>query len=313
MNIQTLYEYAEFSKYLNFSAAARALHLSQSSLSKHMSDLERELGFMLVFRKNKPTLTPAGKRFLEYVEDALFAFEKVVEECKSLQHDYAGTIVIQDPLIDSTISAQSVTSFMYFAKHYPLAEIIPYTIRGETITESLLAGNVDIGYLMAYGDEDKIITARRELGITAFPLRKRKFSVWMRRDHPLAKKENLHVADLDGYPFLIPADRLFDDWRHVLENVGRAHGINPKINSKVTATINGYFMMDTKNGVIILSDAFLKDPRFIMRSDMVTHEFAEDDCSYTLYVVYKEDNDNPLLPLFIEQLVSDAADMNISQ
>jgi DNA-binding transcriptional LysR family regulator len=313
MNVQTLYEYTEFAKYLNFSSAARALHLSQSSLSKHMADLEKELGFTLIFRKNKPTLTPAGKLFLEHVEDALFSLNRVIEECKGLQHDYAGKIIIQDPLIDATIGAQSVKTFMYFSEEYPLVEIKLHTIRGETITEALNQGTVDIGYLMAYGKPQDIIAERKTVGINAFPLRKRRYSVWMRKDHPLAKRERLDVSDLEEYPFLIPADRLFDDWRIVLENICQAHGFTPKINSKVTATINGYFMLDTKNGIVILSDAFLEDPRFLMRSDMITHKFTDDDCEYTLFAVYKSDNDNPLLPLFVKQLSSDSVLLNTSQ
>ena len=40
MDMQVLREFVEFSKHLNFSAAARFLHMSQSSLSKHIADLE---------------------------------------------------------------------------------------------------------------------------------------------------------------------------------------------------------------------------------------------------------------------------------
>ncbi|WP_158539827.1 LysR family transcriptional regulator [Gordonibacter sp. 28C] len=308
MDLQVLKEYVEFAKYLNFSAAARMLHMSQSSLSKHIADLEKNLGFVLVSRKGTPTLTPAGQIFLETVEDVLFQLEKTVEKCKEVQHGHVGRIVIQDPLIDATIGNQSINAFMYFSEHYPMISIDLHTIRGQTSLEALNDGTVDIAYYMAYGDEAEIIEERARLGVTAFPMRRRRFAVWMRRDHRLTNLEELHMADLHDVPFLIPADRLFDDWRVVLEQASLAHGFFPKVNLKVTPTINGYFALNTKDGVVILSEAFLRDPRFLMRDDMVTHELADPDCYYTLFIVYREDNENPALPPFVERLKMAAAE-----
>ena len=64
MDIRVLREFEEFSKHMNFSATARYLHMSQSALSKHIAELERELGFELVHRDRNPALTPAGLQFL---------------------------------------------------------------------------------------------------------------------------------------------------------------------------------------------------------------------------------------------------------
>ena len=120
----------------------------------------------------------------------------------------------------------------------------------------------------------------------------------------MAAKDHLYVADLEGSPFLIPADRLFDDWRIVLEKLCMDHGFFPRVNLKVTPTINGYFALNTKNGVVILSEAFLQDPRFLMREDMVVRELSDEDCAYTLFFVFKEGNPNPIVPLFAECLES---------
>lgn len=302
MDIQILREYVEFAKYLNFSAAARMLHLSQSSLSKHIADLEKTLGFTLVVRKNPPTLTPAGALFLESVEDLLYNFDASVEKCREASKGHVGGITVQDPLIDATIGNQSIDAFMYFSEHYPHVAVNLHTVRGQTIAEALAEGTVDVGYLMAYGDEADIIASQEGMGIVARPLRRRRFGVWMRKDHRLADRERLYMADLRDVPFLIPADRLFDDWRLVLEQAGIAHGFFPKVNLRVTPTINGYFALNTRDGVVILSEAFLRDPRFVMRADMITHELADPDCFYTLFFVYRQDNDNPVLPLFVEQL-----------
>lgn len=302
METTVLREFVEFAKYLNFSAAARALHMSQSSLSKHIADLERDLGFNLIVHGNPPTLTKAGIAFLEVCEEVIFAFDVAVEHCRTLDRQPDGRIVIQDPVMDSTISNQSIPVFMYFAEHHPSVEIELFPLRGKTISDALNDGTMDVGYFMGYGDIRENVAKKAQAGIVAFPLRTRRFAVWMSKDHPVAKKEELHVEDMRDYPILVQADRLFDDWRLVLQNLCEAHGFTPKIKLRITPTINSYFALNTQNGFVILADAFLSDPRFLMRRDMVTRELVGEGCEYNLYCVYRADNRNPALPLFIEQL-----------
>jgi DNA-binding transcriptional LysR family regulator len=302
MNFLMLHEYIEFAKHLNFSSAAKALHLSQSTLSKHIAELERCVGFELVVHEQHPTLTPAGKVFLESVEQMTFIYQNAIDQCLRISKEFAGSITIQDPIIDSTIAYQSLEVYSFFSQNYPLIEIKLHTISGETVREALNERRVDIGYYMAYGDRTSVVKRLDKEGFISFPLRFRNYSVWMRKNHPLAERPRLSFADLKGFPFLVPSDKLFEDWAQVLIDASRAHGFTPIINLKVTPTINGYFAVDTKQGVIILSDAFLQDPRFLMRTDMITRNFDDPNTGYTMFTIYHKDNKNPVLPLFVEQL-----------
>lgn len=54
-------------KHLNFSKAADALYISQPAVSRHVINLERELGAELFNRNDKPiTLTPAGQAYYDF-------------------------------------------------------------------------------------------------------------------------------------------------------------------------------------------------------------------------------------------------------
>lgn len=57
-------EFVVLARRLNFSEAALELNVSQPSLSRHIAELERELGFKLLER-NPVSLTAAGKHYLE--------------------------------------------------------------------------------------------------------------------------------------------------------------------------------------------------------------------------------------------------------
>lgn len=88
MDLERVREFVAFSKSMNFTAAARELHLSQPSLSKHVHDLETELGATLVRRGAAGAgncLTPAGVRFLELAGDLLRRYDAMVGECRRLQ------------------------------------------------------------------------------------------------------------------------------------------------------------------------------------------------------------------------------------
>lgn len=309
MDIRILREYVEFSKHLNFSAAARFLHMSQSSLSKHIAELEKEIGFTLVNRDSEIALTAAGRQFLKSAEDMLYDYDLALKKCRRISQEKAMRIVVQDPMIDFTIGNQAIPVFMHLSEYHPNIDVQLHTISGQTITDALLDGTVDVGYLMAYGPVEEVVAERAAMGITAVPLRKRRFSAWMNRSHPAAGKEPLHVEDLEGTRFLLAADRLFDDWRVVLEKLCISHGFTPRIQLRMTPTINGYLAGNLSDGIIVLSDAWIKDPRFLMREDMVARLLEGKDCHYHLYFVYLGSNDNPALPTFVEELKKQAEDI----
>lgn len=87
MELSKISEFMEFSKTMNFTAAARKLHLSQPALSKHIQDIEGELSLTLVRRgvAGAPNeLTPVGRRFLELAADLLRDYDSMVEELREL-------------------------------------------------------------------------------------------------------------------------------------------------------------------------------------------------------------------------------------
>lgn len=79
----------------NFSQAAKALFLSQPTISAHIEKLEQELGVILFERGSKQTtLTEAGRRFYPFAIDLLELKEKGVASIKQFQDEMAGEVKI---------------------------------------------------------------------------------------------------------------------------------------------------------------------------------------------------------------------------
>lgn len=80
-SIQQLRNFVIYSKYGNFTAAAKAANITQSAFSAQMKKLEELLGVRLIERSNRGShLTPEGKAFYTKISRILGELEAVVSE-----------------------------------------------------------------------------------------------------------------------------------------------------------------------------------------------------------------------------------------
>lgn len=71
----------------SFSEAAEACHISQSAISQQIQALERELGFVLLERKNRKfELTPAGEHFYQKSLVLIADYERICRESLRIAH-----------------------------------------------------------------------------------------------------------------------------------------------------------------------------------------------------------------------------------
>jgi DNA-binding transcriptional LysR family regulator len=78
---------------LNMRKAAERLFVSQPALSQRLQTIESQWGTKIFIRSQKGlTLTPAGEKIIEYVNESLKREEKVKEEIRSMSHEVHGTL-----------------------------------------------------------------------------------------------------------------------------------------------------------------------------------------------------------------------------
>ncbi len=82
-----------------FSAAARALGISKSAVSKRINKLEAQLGVRLLHRTTrKLSLTEAGERYFEHASRALAAARQAEDAVTELQGEPQGNLKISSPM-----------------------------------------------------------------------------------------------------------------------------------------------------------------------------------------------------------------------
>ncbi|MEC4176779.1 LysR family transcriptional regulator [Adlercreutzia sp. R21] len=81
MRLSYLREFVTLASYTKLTAAARALHMSPSTLSQHLAAIEREIGCELFSREGGFALTREGETALEHAQKIMFEYNELLRDC----------------------------------------------------------------------------------------------------------------------------------------------------------------------------------------------------------------------------------------
>lgn len=145
MDIKELEAFVYVVENCSFSRAAELLHLTQPTISSHISALERKLGIKLVVRTTKETYpSDAGKLLYGYAKEILQVRENAAIALKNFSKEMRGTIT----LASSTVPSQYYLPRMLqnFHEKYP---DISFNIQMEDspkVVEMVVSRSVEIGF-----------------------------------------------------------------------------------------------------------------------------------------------------------------------
>ncbi|WP_043531622.1 HTH-type transcriptional activator IlvY [Litchfieldella xinjiangensis] len=143
MDIRSLQQFLTLAESLHFGRASDACHISPSTLSRTIRQLEETLSAPLFERDNRHvSLTPQGKRFQAYARDAIEQWETVCHALMEETHSLSGAISIY-------CSVTASYSFLYellsdFRVRHPRIEIKLHTGDPAESTARVLSGEEDM-------------------------------------------------------------------------------------------------------------------------------------------------------------------------
>ena len=171
--------------------AAKALHISQPSVSGVVQDLQNELGVKLFERLgNKRHLTEAGKRVLQRAEAVLANAEAIKDDLDELKGLKKGKISVGSAGIGTPLILQAVAEFK---ERYPGVDVSLSIQGSEVLHKRLLDGEIDVA----------ILGRNIESPLTvAVPYREEELVVFASPKHPLAKKRSVPLKLLAKEPLI---------------------------------------------------------------------------------------------------------------
>ncbi len=195
MNFQQLRILGETVKHnFNLTEVAGALNTSQSGVSKHIKDLEEELGIALFERKGKRLLglTEPGRELIPIVERMLTDTRNIKRIGEQFSQRDEGEIRIATTHTQARYVLPAVIA--KFRVAYPKVRLVLHQANPSEIAAMLLNGSADVGIATE--------TLAQEPLLATFPYIRWSHAVIVPKGHPLANGNPLTLEAIADHPIV---------------------------------------------------------------------------------------------------------------
>jgi DNA-binding transcriptional LysR family regulator len=176
------------------SGAARALSISQSSVTEAIRALEDDLGVTLFDRQARGIdITHKGSAFLRHARQILAD----VATARTTFKDDAETATGKLSLGVTSLVAGYVLSDILsrFRRAFPQVELNVIEDNGEYLQHLLIGGELDVAVLLTSSVKDRMALHVETLLVSPYRL-------WLPLAHPLAQQEAIALDELAGQPLI---------------------------------------------------------------------------------------------------------------
>ncbi|MBP2652847.1 MAG: hdfR 3 [Firmicutes bacterium] len=275
---------------LNFTEAARHLYLTQSTVSQHVADLEKQLKVQLFVRTtHKVELTAAGEVFLKEAYAILAKSEEAINKTRRTAAGVAGNLRVG--FLESTVGYFLPQVISNYCNRYPNIALQLNCLYWEELNKALLNNDIDLGLTISFA-------INNVPGLTSRSVYKDKLSVVMPHNHLLANNKEIDLSEMANESFISLSPIVAPMPVYVTYELCAKRNFVPNMICQPELHETILLMIQAGLGVAILP-YFMK---FIASSNLSFVDFVGDDHYLSVVVVWKTSNNNPAIPLFLREL-----------
>ena len=290
MNLIGLKYFIAIADFQNFTKAAEHLYVTQPTLSRQIADLEDELGVQLLERtKRSVSLTPLGRIYYEEAKEIVQKCDALMEKMSAARGKIYGSLKVG---FQGFLDTQLLNGcYQRMSQQYPDINI---SLNRDNF------GNLNFGLLN--GSLDLILTVNA--GLCTMPNLKTVFvepnylKIIVPKNHRLAARDSLSLSEVADENFIMlerSVSPLTVD--NTLALCVKA-GFSPNVAHYVRDAQTLIFSVEAEKGIgFLFSKVPLDDTKNIKVLDI-----TDCDIDFNIVAVYKKDNANPAIPLFLKEL-----------
>lgn len=273
MDTQHLKLFRDIAASGSMSRGAAQNGISQSAASQHVQELERGLEVSLIDRSSRPLrLTDAGKLYADLCRDVLKRHEEFDEALGRLKTSVVGSARVAAIFSVGLVEMSQLEE--EFSRRWPEAKLDVQYLRPERVYEAVRGDQADLG-LVSYPQPARDLTVipwrQEEMGVAAAP------------SHPIAGREVVRPADLEGLPFVgfdpdLPIRRDVDRFL-------REHGVGVKVTMEFDSIPMIKEALGVGDGVSILPVRMLRAE--ILAGSLVCRPLAEPGLVRPLGIIHQ--------------------------
>lgn len=240
MNTDQLKSFLAVAQTGSFSEAAAQLYITQSSVSKHIQSLERELGTALFDRsRRKISLTPAGEQALAEAQRMNTAYLRLLEAVRNAADEKETALRVASIPV---MAQYDITGLLAdFSARRPEICLEILEMEGIDMVNRLERREIDLAFLRISETEGNLDT---------LPLFEDRLSVVLSENHPLASREEISLRELSDEKFLFMSrgTLLYD----LCVRVCREHGFAPRVIYTGTRIENILSLVRNNHGISLM-------------------------------------------------------------
>ena len=150
MDLRSLRYFVETVRLDSFTKAAEALHVTQSTISKMVRQLERELGAQLLVREGRAlALTDTGQAVYARGEEMLATMRRLEVEVRDTQAVERGRLVVGIPPMINLLFTPALKAFR---QRHPRIALTLQEDTGQEVERKVAAGELEIGMTVLPAD-----------------------------------------------------------------------------------------------------------------------------------------------------------------
>lgn len=265
------------SEELSFTLAAIKIHVSQSTVTKNIKELERTLGYQLFVRDRKSVnVTDAGRAYVEHARQALFYGERafttaraVAQGADTVQH--VGRSPYTDPFFLSILKSIQLPL-------YPQLKIEFSSQFSHELVHDLMSGRLDL----AIANEPPCSAQITKVKIAESP-----FYIGMLKDDELARHPNVSLYDLRDRGWILFERRLHPPVYDAVMRLTEQYKLVPPEIQHITSQAEAFPFLHESNNVAFLTKA---GALLLARNGVTVRPLAEDSLSLKTYLVSLAEN-----------------------
>jgi DNA-binding transcriptional LysR family regulator len=283
---------------LNFTRASHRLNITQSTLSKQISELEERHRFQLFTRDNRRVvhveLTDAGRVFVEEARSLLLHIERAFHLAR-VAHDGGDNVLAIGHSPDA--DQAWVSAILAIRPLYPKLRVRLMSQFSIESVRSVMAGELNLALVTAPPDDPKI---------TAVPFALTALYAVLPTTHPAAQKENCLLQDLASDEWILLARRVHPIVHDAIMDAARREGIPPKHSHDIITAQQAVHLVSEQVGVAILTTPTVLDIR-AEGEGVVVKPLSDTSLCFQTCVIMRADDDSRLANEFARSFLRQCA------
>ncbi|MFJ2095454.1 LysR family transcriptional regulator [Streptomyces sp. NPDC087901] len=249
LDIRQLEVLAAIARTGSYTAAAASLGYTQPAVSYQMRRLQQAVGAQLVARAGRGLrLTPTGQALVRHA-DTIFSVLRAADQDIAARVARGGGLV-RIAAFQSGCAALLPQVVGRLQAHHPDVRVTVVQAEPVQARRMIRAGEGDLGLLCNWANET---LPEGESAMLRVPLMSDRRCVVMRRDHPMADHETIHLGELSDH------DWVMESFRDRFTAACTSLGFEPRISATVDDTRTIQALVSAGLGISLMSELALRD------------------------------------------------------